>query len=105
MNNYRIEITDVAFYDIGSIKRYIRDELKNRKAAEDIVDKFFEAIEKLETMPERHKTVGEEVISGKNGVRNIPVGNYYIFYRFIEDKSVVMIDRVLYFKREWKNLL
>lgn len=105
MDNYRIEITDVAFDDMGSIKRYIRDELKNREAAEGIMDEFFKAIEKLESMPERHKTVGEKIISGKLGVRMIPVRNYYIFYRFLEDKAVVMVDRVLYFKREWRNLL
>jgi toxin ParE1/3/4 len=104
MDNYKIRITEPAFQDMKAVKLYIRDELFNPEAADKLINDFYSAMQSLDKMPKRHKIIENELISVTLGIRRVPVSNYDVFYRCSEDERVVTITRVLYSKREWKDL-
>ena len=105
MKKYKIRVTDKAFQDLKSIKLYISNELYNKKAAETIVNELYEVIQSLSSMPKRHNVISEDLISSTIGIRRVPVHNYNIFYRCLEDEGIVTIIRALYNKREWESLV
>jgi plasmid stabilization system protein ParE len=105
MKEYKVRITTNAFEDMKGIKLYITNELCNHQAADKLINEFYEAIESLSSMPERHNIISEKTMPITVGLRRVPVGNYNIFYRCLEDEGVVSIIRVLYDKREWKSLV
>ncbi len=104
MDKYSINITDPAYTDMRDIKLYIREELFDPDAADRIINEFYETIKSLEKMPKRHKVIENELISISLGIRRVPVENFDVFYRCYEDERVVSITRVMYAKREWKDL-
>ncbi len=55
-------------------------------------------------MPERYAVVAEEPYTTM-GVRKVKVENYLIFYIVNEKEKIVSILRVLYYRREWQNLI
>lgn len=105
MDEYKIIISELAFDDMASIKRYIRSELKNPEAAEKIIEDFYVQIRDLSLMPKRFELIDEEILSSFYGIRKVQVGNYYVFYRFFETTGIISIIRVLYKRRDWSQLL
>lgn len=47
----------------------------------------------------------QDDILQKQGIRCMPYKNYYIFYKIIEVTHVVIILRVGYNRRNWKDIL
>ncbi len=105
MKKYKIRVTDLAFEDMKSIKLYIANELCDKQAAEKLIEEFYDVIKSLSSMPKRHNIISGEVIPISIGIRRVPVRNYNIFYRYLEDEGIVTINRVLYGKREWQSLV
>ena len=104
MEQFKVLITPTAKKDIEDIIRYIRDDLKNPDAADNIRNKFKEAILSLSTLPFRHHLVKDTTIANLN-IRKIIIENYIVFYTVYEENSSVDIVRVLYTRRNWINLL
>lgn len=103
MKKYDVVITNKAINDLLDIQKYIKYELKNT-AAKKLIAKFKENIINLEELPYRHNLVDDEGLAIK-GFRMIVVDNNMIFYIVDELKLQVMIFRVLYSRRNWKDLV
>lgn len=102
MKTYAILFTDPALSDMVEIRDYIKDVLKSNAAAKQTINTIEKAVASLSKMPERRTEVKDEDIAAL-GIRSIPAGNYIIFFRINDD--VVTIIRVLYNKRNWRDLL
>ena len=102
--NYSIIISQKAEKDIIEAMDYIEFILHNPKAADDLLDKLTEEIEKLSIMPAKFAVVDEPVLKAW-GIRLFTVNNYIVFYRFDEVTHTVHIIRVLFGKRNWKFIL
>lgn len=101
---YQIDITQPAELDILAAAEYIAGNLHNRAAADRLLDEVAEIIYTLEEMPERHSLVYDEYLASK-GIRLLPTRNYLVFYVIREETKKVVIERFLYGKRDWMNLL
>jgi len=101
---HAIKITESAENDLLNAARYIAIELKNRMAANRLLDDIDGAINSLKEMPERHALVVDDVLAGL-GIRFFPVRNYLIFYVIREETKTVVIERFLYGRRDWVTIL
>lgn len=104
MKKYNILITKPAENDLREIGEYIANELREPFIAQNTVVSIAAAIEKLEKIPLRNALVLDEELAHK-GFRKLLVDNYIIFYLVSEIHETVTIIRILYGKRDWKNLL
>ena len=104
MQEYDIEITNKAKNDMREIYAYIIENFKESSIADNLLDKIETEILNLKTMPLRHKIEKDEQLKLRN-LRKIIVGNYLIFYTVNKKTETVFIIRVLYFRRDWLNLL
>ncbi|ORU01400.1 hypothetical protein D081_0219 [Anaerovibrio sp. JC8] len=102
--NYSIIISQKAEKDIIEAADYIEFILHNPKAADDLLDKVTEEVEKLSVMLAKFATVDEPVLKAW-GIRIFSVNNYLVFYRIDEAAHAVHIVRFLYGKRNWKSIL
>ena len=98
MDKYNIVILDTAISDIEEIALYIRNELKNQKAAEDLADKIFESIERIAQFPYAN-SVYVPIRPLKYEYRLAVIVNYLLFYRVNEEAKEVIVARVIYGKR------
>lgn len=104
MEKYKIVFESYALRDLREIVRYIAEILKEPEIAERIHNSIKKQILSLESMPYRHKLIDDEVLNKKE-IRKMPVENYLAFYFVKEETKTVHIIRVLYNRREWKNLI
>ena len=102
--NYQIHITGKAERDLAEAADYIEFSLLNPQAADDLLDKAEEEINKLAFMPEKFKTVDDPVL-GAWGIRLIVINHYFAFYLIDEKTKTVHIIRFLYGKRNWISIL
>ena len=101
---YSIAITEPAESDLLEAATYIAEQLLNPSAVGRLIDDVENAIYSLSDMPQRHALVNDDVLA-RSGFRFMPVGNYLIFYIIREEKKTVVIQRVLYGRRDWVNIL
>lgn len=104
MEEYKVIITEKATNDIIEILSYISKELLDGAAAERLVEKMKKVIESLSFMPKRNALLKNKELAFK-GIRRILVDNYIIFYVCSDKDLLVSIIRVLYNKRDWKDLI
>ncbi len=74
MSKYKVEITSFAENSVRSIAAYIRNELKAPQAARNTVRMIFDAINKLDTFPNKIKLTEEEPWHTE-GIHQMTVGN------------------------------
>lgn len=98
MNKYNVSILDAAVSDIEEITLYIRDELKNQKAAKYLADKIFETIERIAQFPYAN-SVYVPLRPLKHEYRKAVIDNYLLFYRVDEEAKEVIVVRAIYGKR------
>ena len=101
---YNIVISEPAEQDIRSAVEYIDEELQNRTAAENFLDDIDKAVLSLGDMPLRYSLVADSQLAGW-GIRYFPVKNYIVFYVVREKTKTVVIERVLYKRRDWEAIL
>ena len=80
--------------DLDDIWDYIVSELQNRVAAERVVDRILDAVERLKDFAEMGALLSSVADVG---------GNYMVFYRV--NGRDVFIDRVLYGRRDYLRVL
>ena len=88
--------------DLDEIFEYISSELENPAAAHETVNAILDGAESLEGFPFVGSLV-EGIPFLKEGYRFLPVRNYLIFYRITDTQ--VFVDRILYKKRDYSQLL
>jgi len=101
---YNIIITEPAEQDIRKAVEYIDTELQNRAAAENLLDDLEKAIFSLADMPMRYPLVADKVLASQ-GIRFFPVNNYLVFYAVRKTEKTVVIERVIYKRRDWAAIL
>ena len=104
MDSYRIDIAEPAENDLREIAKYISSQLNAPTTALNMIQTLKAAISKLETMALAFPLVRDDRLASL-GYRLLIVKNYIAFYRVNEDERTVEVDRILYSRRDWKNLL
>lgn len=99
------EAYTVIFYtsankDLAGIKRYWEKVLET--PADDFMAEVYHKAKALEDFPFAHHLPSDDYLRNK-GYRMLPVRNYYIFYKVIENE--VQIHRVLYSKMDFSKIL
>jgi plasmid stabilization system protein ParE len=93
MKKYELLISDKAFMDMENIYNYIAEQLQAPETAMQQYNRIADAIEKLESLPERIRVMESEP-EWSMGLRPLIVDNYTAFF-VIRDLTVTVV-RVLY---------
>ena len=101
---YDLEYLPAARKDLVDIVRYISQELQNPDAAEHLAIEMIEIAEKTQIFPYANPA-HHPIRPLKNEYRKVFVQNYVMFYWVDEKKKRITIARVLYAKRDSKQLL
>jgi len=104
MDSYKVNLTEPAENDLRDIARYISSQLNEPTTALNMVRTIHEAISKLETSALAHPLVKDERLA-HTGYRPLVIKNYIAFYVADEKKKIVDVDRILYARRDWQNIL
>ena len=98
----KLAVSPEAINDIGEIKKYIRDELSNPKAANRIANMIKDSYKSLKQTP----YIGRELsgyISVDTDYLFLVCENYYVFYKLEED--TIRIYRVIDGRRDFCRIL
>ena len=98
----KISLSAEAERDLIQIKSYITDELETPAAANRILAGIIKRIRILSKFPELGPSL-ETIVSFQSGYRFLVCGNYLAFYLY--EQNVVLVDRVLYGKRDFVKVL
>lgn len=98
----KLKFTPEARTDMLDIFEYIAEELSAPASALDLINKIEDKCERLTIFP-LSCPIPRDGILAKKGYRMLLVDNFIIFYRV--DAVSVIIMRVVYGKRDYRNLL
>lgn len=101
---YTIHITSTAELDLEKAYDYIDLVLKNRQAANALLDEATKQINALATMPKKFSLIDDPVLKAY-GIRFTMINNYHAFYIVSPENKHIIIIRILYAKRNWQNIL
>lgn len=101
---YKVIIHSRAEQDLMDIFLYITEYLKAPDTAQHLYSKIKQQISTLESMPYQCSLVSDEPYQ-QLGIRKQFVDNYIVFFVVKEAEKEVHVFRILYGKREWRNLL
>ena len=104
MNNYYITLTEHAKRDLMEIADYIAYTLLEPDTSVKFIKHLRHSISELSTFPYKFPLV-QNVSLPNHNIRCMPYKNYYVFYEIIEAMHTVIILRIGYNKRNWKNIL
>lgn len=102
MKTYNVIVEEEAQNDLTQLVRYIYDNFNEPQTAKKIYTEIKEKIISLENMPSRHPVTEEEPYKAAE-IRLLYIKNYTVFYKISDD--CVRVLRVLYSRRDWKNIL
>lgn len=102
--NYDIYITRAAEYDLVGASDHIEFNLKNSKAAADLLDEAERQVLSLDKYPECYRLVDDPVLSSW-GIRFVMVKGYLAFYVISKETNRVIIVRFLFQKSNWASIL
>ena len=101
-HQYKYEFTPVAEQDIDDIFSYVSDELHSPQAADRLIDRIQEEVESVCDFPFSRSLLTDPLLRAR-GYRLIVVENFNLFY--IVENDVIVIHRVLYRRRNYRELL
>ena len=101
---YRLKISKLFDSDVDSCYDYIRDNLKNPTAADNLTANILDKLIKIQENPKIRPLVRDEYLASL-GYRLITVKNYLIFYIIGDDNKHIKVVRFLYCKRNWMIIL
>lgn len=104
MNDYRITITQRARSDIIDIGNYITYTLSEPDISRKFLNDLRNSISQLKFFPYKFPLVQDDLLQSR-GIRCMPFKNYYIFYQITESMHLIVILRIGYNQRNWKNIL
>ena len=104
MDVYEVNVTEPAENDLWDIAKYISSQLSAPTTALNMIQTIKAAIAKLETMALSYPLVRDDRLAAL-GYRLLTVRNYIVFYTVNEKEKTVDVDRILYGRRDWRNLL
>lgn len=101
---YEVKVTHYAELSMREIAAYIAVDLAAPEAAIHLLETFQRAIEALDHMPNRIHLTPEEPWHSE-GVRRMPVGNFYVYFWIDERAKKVQVVDVIYMKRDQRKQL
>ena len=104
MVKYRVDVSNPAEEDIRDIIRYISSQLSAPITAMKMLGTIEEALAKLAVMPDSYPLVRDDRLASM-GYRRLEVKNYTAFFTINEKDKTVDVERILYARRDWANLL
>ena len=104
MAKYRVDISEPAEDDLRDIVRYISAQLSVPMTAMKMIEAIEEALSKLSDMPYGYPVLRDDRLASM-GYRRVDVKNYTAFFTINEKEKVVDVERILYARRDWANLL
>lgn len=104
MDNYHLTLTERAKDDIIDIGDYITYTLLVPDTSSNFIKDLRNSISQLKFFPYKFPLVQDDILQSQ-GIRCMPYKNYYIFYEVIETIQVVIVLRIGYNKRNWKDIL
>ena len=94
-----IIVTDEARQELRAIKLYISNVAGARETACNLISEIETQIDDLEYFPKRHKVWQE------SDFRFFTVRNYMVFYRIDEASEKIIVERIIYSRRNIETLL
>lgn len=104
MDDYRITLTERAKDDIIDIGDYIAFTLLEPDISNKFIKGLRKSISQLKSFPYRYPLIQDDILQSQ-GVRCMPYKNYYIFYEVVESMQIIIILRIGYNQRNWKDIL
>ena len=104
MPEYRIVLTRRAKDDIVDIGDYITYTLLEPETAWNFVKGLRKAIATLNSFPDGYALI-DDVVLASQGIHCMPYKNYYVFYEVVDAMKTVIVLRVGYNRRNWKEIL
>lgn len=104
MSDYRITITQRAKDDIIEIGDYITYTLLEPDTSRNLIKGLKNSISQLKTFSYKFSLVQDNILQSQ-GIRCMSYKNYYIFYIVVEMRQVVIVLRIGYNRRNWKDIL
>lgn len=101
---YKIFVTEAAQNDLKEAADYIANELKNRTAALHLLHMVEKEAYSLSEMPKRYPLIDDEFLKSE-GFRFSVINNYLLFYVVRDETKTVVIERFLYARRNWIDML
>ena len=102
--SYDIHITSAAERDLIRAADHIEFNLKNPKAADDLLDEAEKQINSLADFPEKFRLVDDPVLASWD-IRFVMVKGYLAFYTISEEDNRVVVVRFLFQKSNWNTIL
>ena len=99
---YDYEFSPLAEKDLNNIFEYIALELSSPEAAEHLIDRIQDAVERLCDFPFSCPLLTDSTLQ-KKGYRLLVVQNFNLFY--VVEKQTVIIRRILYGRRDYESIL
>ncbi len=103
-NVYRVIFTEMAETDLNEIYEYIATDLKAPIAAMSFTHSLEETFNLLAFLPNTHPKVRDYRLSAM-GYRWLGIKNYMAFYTIDEQIKTVTVERILYGRRDWAQIL
>ncbi|MBQ7862535.1 MAG: type II toxin-antitoxin system RelE/ParE family toxin [Clostridia bacterium] len=104
MKAFKVIVQESAELDLTGIIEYIAVDLQEKAVAVKLYKKISEAISSLSEAPGRCAVIDAEPYKPMR-IRRLIVENYSIFYFVNNETETVHILRILYNRRDWKNLV
>ena len=104
MGVYSVYLTEPAENDLREIAGYISATLNEPTTALNMVKIIKQSIAKLETMALAYPLIRDERLA-RLGYRVLVIKNYIAFYVANEKEKSVVVDRILYGRRDWQSIL
>jgi len=104
MVTYSVHLTETAKKDLIGIYRYIAEQLYAPTDALSLLDEIDRSIKKLEKMPTVYGLVADKRLANL-GYRKMAVKNYLIFFTVDTPHYTIIIERILYGRRNWLSIL
>ncbi|MCL2076862.1 MAG: type II toxin-antitoxin system RelE/ParE family toxin [Oscillospiraceae bacterium] len=104
MEKFNVDLTEPAENDLRDIANYISTQLNTPISALNVIKAIKTKIETLETMAMVYPLVRDDRLASL-GYRSITVKNYTSFYIADEKTKQVDVDRILWARRDWQNIL
>ena len=104
MEQYRVDVADPAEHDLMDIVKYIASQLSAPMTALNMLEFLETSMAGLSRFPQRYPLVSDERLA-LLGYRHLEAKNYIVFYTINEDEKVVDVERILYARRDWLNII
>ena len=104
MEQYRVDVSEVAENDLHDIVRYIASQFSAPITALNMMELLEDAMAGFSETPQRFPLLSDDRLSPM-GYRKLAVKNYIVFFSIDEKNKVVDVERILYARRDWLRIL